>query len=40
MEFANSGGLDTQGLDDDDLLELQRQIDYIKKMKEKNERKK
>lgn len=33
IPFANSGGLDTKGLDDDDLLELQRQIDYIKKMK-------
>ena len=40
VEFANAGGLDTKGLDDDDLKELQRQIDYIKKMKEKNERKK
>lgn len=35
VEFANSGGLDTKGLDDDDLIELQRQIDYIKKMKGK-----
>ena len=35
VEFANAGGLDTKGLDDDDLLELQRQIDYIKKMKNK-----
>ena len=35
VPFANSGGLDVDGLDDDDLLELQRQIDYIKKMKEK-----
>lgn len=35
VPFANSGGLDVDGLDNDDLLELQRQIDYIKKMKEK-----
>ena len=35
VQFANSGGLDVNGLDNDDLLELQRQIDYIKKMKEK-----
>lgn len=33
VPFANAGGLDTNGLDEDDLLELQRQIDYIKKMK-------
>ena len=33
IQFANEGGLDTKGLDDEDLLELQRQIDYIKKMK-------
>ena len=35
IPFTNSGGLDVDGLDNDDLLELQRQIDYIKKMKEK-----
>lgn len=35
VPFANAGGLDINGLDDEDLLELQRQIDYIKKMKEK-----
>ena len=35
IPFANAGGLDTEGLDEDDLLELQRQIDYIKKMKGK-----
>ena len=35
VKFANAGGLDTKGLDDDDLEELQRQIDYIKKMKGK-----
>ena len=35
IPFANAGGLDTDGLDEEDLLELQRQIDYIKKMKEK-----
>ena len=34
-EFANAGGLDTKGLDEEDLKELQRQIDYIKKMKGK-----
>lgn len=33
IRFANAGGLDTNGLDEDDLEELQRQIDYIKKMK-------
>ena len=35
VHFANAGGLDVNGLDDDDLEELQRQIDYIKKMKGK-----
>ncbi len=35
IKHANSGGLDTNGLDEDDMLELQRQIDYIKKMKGK-----
>lgn len=35
VKFANSGGLDTKGLDDEDIKELQRQIDYIKKMKGK-----
>lgn len=33
IPHANAGGLDTNGLDEEDLLELQRQIDYIKKMK-------
>ena len=33
--FANAGGLDTNGLDEEDMKELQRQIDYIKKMKGK-----
>lgn len=35
--FANSGGLDLEGLNDEDLKELQEQIDYIKykKMKDK-----
>ena len=33
ISHANAGGLDTNGLDEEDLLELQRQIDYIKKMK-------
>ena len=32
-KFANNGGLDTSGLDKEDLLELQKQIDYIKKLK-------
>lgn len=36
IQFANAGGLDTKGLDEEDMLELQRQIDYIKKMKVKN----
>ena len=36
VRFANAGGLDVDGLDEDDMLELQRQIDYIKKMKNKN----
>lgn len=36
VQFANAGGLDTTDLDDDDLEELQRQIDYIKKMKRSN----
>lgn len=36
VQFANAGGLDTTDLDEEDLLELQRQIDYIKKMKNKN----
>ena len=36
IQFANAGGLDTDGLDEEDMLELQRQIDYIKKMKNKN----
>jgi transcriptional regulator with XRE-family HTH domain len=35
VPFANSGGLDTNGLDKEDMLEIQRQIDYIKKMKGK-----
>ena len=36
VPFANAGGLDTKGLDEEDIKELQRQIDYIKKMKGKN----
>lgn len=36
VKFANTGGLDTKGLDEEDIKELQRQIDYIKKMKGKN----
>lgn len=39
VPFANAGGLDTKGLDEEDIAELQRQIDYIKKMKGKNENK-
>lgn len=35
VQFANSGGLDVEGLDEEDLLELQRQIEYMKKLKEK-----
>lgn len=35
VQFANAGGLDTKGLDEEDMKELQRQIDYIKKMKNK-----
>lgn len=35
VKFANAGGLDTKGLDEEDIKELQRQIDYIKKMKGK-----
>lgn len=35
IQFADSGGLDTTGLDEEDIEELQRQIDYIKKMKGK-----
>lgn len=39
IPHANSGGLDTEGLDEEDLLELQKQVDYIKKLKGKsNER--
>lgn len=35
VPFANAGGLNIEGLDDEDLKELQRQIDYIRKMKGK-----
>lgn len=35
VPFANAGGLDTTGLDDEDLKELQKQVDYIKKLKGK-----
>ena len=35
IPFANAGGLNVTGLDEEDLLELQKQIDYIKKLKEK-----
>ena len=35
VQFANHGGLDTEGLGEEELKELQRQIDFIKKMKGK-----
>lgn len=35
VPFANAGGLDTTGLDEEDLKELQKQVDYIKKLKGK-----
>jgi transcriptional regulator with XRE-family HTH domain len=35
VQFANHGGLNTEGLGEEELKELQRQIDFIKKMKEK-----
>ena len=38
IPHANNGGLDTTGLGDEELLELQRQIDFIKKMKNKKEK--
>ena len=31
--FANSGGVNTEGLDEEDLKELQRHIEYMKKIK-------
>ena len=36
VPFANAGGLDTNGLDEEDLKELQKQVDYIKRLKGKN----
>ena len=33
IPHANSSGLDTTGLDEEDLKELQKQVDYIKKLK-------
>ena len=36
VKFANAGGLDTTGLDEEDLRELQKEVDYIKKVKGKN----
>lgn len=33
VKFANATGLDTAGLDKEDLEELQRQIEYMKKLK-------
>ena len=38
VQFANAGGLDANGIDDDELAELQKQIDYMKWKKE-NEKK-
>ena len=38
-KFANNGGLDTSGLDKEDLLELQQQIDVIKWKKQKGDKK-
>lgn len=35
VPFANASGLDTTGLDEEDLKELQKQVDYIKKLKNK-----
>ena len=37
VQFANHGGLNTEGLGEEELKELQRQIDFIKKMKSKKE---
>lgn len=36
VPFANAGGLDTDGLDEEDLKELQKQVDYIRKLKGRN----
>lgn len=33
VNFANAGGLDTHGLAIEDLMELQRQADYMRKIK-------
>lgn len=38
VQFANNGGLNTEGLGEEELKELQRQIDFIKKMKNKKEK--
>lgn len=35
IKFANAGGLDINGLDEEDILELQKQVDYIKRLKGK-----
>ena len=35
IQHANSNGLNTEGLDEEDLIELQKQVDYIKKLKGK-----
>lgn len=39
VPFANSGGLDLNGLDDEDMKELQEQIDFIKFKKSKKDNK-
>lgn len=33
INFANNNGIDINGLDDEDIKELQKQVDYIKKLK-------
>lgn len=38
VQFANHRGLDTTGLDEEEMKELQRQINFIKKMKNKKEK--
>ena len=40
IKFANNNGLNTEGLDEEDLLELQKQIDYIKWKKSNDDNKK
>lgn len=38
IQFANYGGLDTTGLDEEELAQMQRQIDLIKRLKNKKEK--